>query len=153
MRDAPPPASPAPASPITVNIGVSQSGNWAASGAATISVSGYTVGTTSSASVNVADDDDAPEVRDDKTQLIAQATALQDKYAKLQSQSLSDRSLYLDITEAVKALNEQSSRLDVSWYAPILMRKAINSANGFGDIQAAQVLAQARDVLGIKALG
>ena len=83
-------ASPAPASPITVNIGVSQSGSWDATGAATVSVSGatatyaiatsddqvdeadgsvtatvqsgtgYTVGTASSASVNVADDDAPP---------------------------------------------------------------------------------------------
>ncbi len=78
---------------------------------------------------------------------------MQDKYAKQQSQSLNDRSLYLHITEVVKALNGQSSRLDVLWYAPILMRKAINSANEFGDTQAAQVLTQVRDALGIKALG
>ncbi len=78
---------------------------------------------------------------------------MQDKYAKLQSQSLSHRSLYLDITEVVKALNGESSRLDASWYAPILMRKAINSANEFGDTHAAQVLAQAGDILGINALG
>ena len=84
-------ASPAPDSAITVNIGVSQSGSWGATGAATVSVSGatatytiatgddqvdeadgsvtatvqsgagYTVGTASSASVNVADDD-VPEI-------------------------------------------------------------------------------------------
>ena len=83
-------ASPAPASPITVNIGVSQSGSWGATGAATVSVNsatttytittsddqvdeadgsvtatvqsgtGYTVGTASSASVAVADDDVPP---------------------------------------------------------------------------------------------
>ena len=83
-------ASPAPDSAITVNIGVSQSGNWGASGAATVSVNsatttytiatgddqvdeadgsvtatvqsgtGYTVGTTSTATVTVADDDDPP---------------------------------------------------------------------------------------------
>ena len=83
-------ANPAPASPITVNVGVSQSGAWGASGASTITVSGatatytiatsddqvdepngsvtatvqsgsgYTVGSASSASVNVADDDAAP---------------------------------------------------------------------------------------------
>ena len=83
-------ANPAPASPITVNIGVSQSGSWGATGASTVSVSGataaytiatsddnvdeadgsvtatvqsgsgYTVGTASSASVNVADDDAPP---------------------------------------------------------------------------------------------
>ncbi len=83
-------ASPAPASAITVNIGVSQSGSWGATGAATVSVSGatttytiatsddevdeadgsvtatvqagtgYTVGTASTASVTVADDDDPP---------------------------------------------------------------------------------------------
>ncbi len=83
-------ASPAPASAITVNIGVSESGDWDATGAATVSVSGstttytiatgddqvdeadgsvtatvqagsgYTVGTASTASVTVADDDDPP---------------------------------------------------------------------------------------------
>ena len=83
-------ASPAPASTITVNIGVSESGDWDATGAATVSVSGatatytiatsddqvdeadgsvtatvqsgpgYTVGTASTASVTVADDDDPP---------------------------------------------------------------------------------------------
>ena len=83
-------ASPAPASPITVNIGVSQSGSWGATGAATVSVSGatttytiatgddqvdeadgsvtatvqtgtgYTVGTASTATVTVADDDVPP---------------------------------------------------------------------------------------------
>ena len=83
-------ASPAPASPITVNIGVSQSGSWGASGAATVSVNsatttytiatsddqvdeadgsvtatvqagtGYTVGTASTATVTVADDDVPP---------------------------------------------------------------------------------------------
>ena len=45
-----------------------------------------------------------------------------------------------------------TSRLDASWYAPILMRKAISSANEFGGTHAAQVLAQARNVLGIKVL-
>ena len=80
-------ASPAPDSPITVNIGVTQDGDWGAAGAATVTVSGasttytittsddqtdeadgsvtatvkngtgYTVGTASSASVNVSDDD------------------------------------------------------------------------------------------------
>ena len=80
-------ASPAPASPIIVNIGVSETGSWSASGAATVSVSGastpytittaddqvdeadgsvtatvqsgagYTVGTAASATVSVADDD------------------------------------------------------------------------------------------------
>ena len=80
-------ASPAPASPITVNVGVSQTGDWDATGAATVSVNsattpytiatsddqvdeangsvtatvkagnGYTVGTTSTATVTVADDD------------------------------------------------------------------------------------------------
>ena len=85
-------ASPAPASPITVNVGVSQSGDFGATGAATVTVigatttytvstsdddadeadgsvtatvqagSGYTIGAASSASVNVADNDDpAPE--------------------------------------------------------------------------------------------
>ena len=84
-------ASPAPASPITVNIGVSQSGSWGATGAATVSVNsatttytiatgddqvdeadgsvtatvkagtGYTVGTASTATVTVADDD-VPEI-------------------------------------------------------------------------------------------
>ena len=83
-------ADPAPASPITVNIGVSENGDWGATGAATISVSGasttytiatsddqvdeadgsvtatveagsgYTLGSPSAASVNVADDDDPP---------------------------------------------------------------------------------------------
>ena len=83
-------ASPAPASPITVNVGVSETGDWDATGAATVSVNsatttytiatsddqvdeadgsvtatvqsgtGYTVGTASSASVNVADDDAPP---------------------------------------------------------------------------------------------
>ncbi len=83
-------ASPAPTSAITVNIGVSQSGSWGASGAATVSVNsatttytiatgddqvdeadgsvtatvqsdtGYTVGTASTATVTVADDDDPP---------------------------------------------------------------------------------------------
>ena len=83
-------ASPAPASPITVNIGVSETGDWSATGAATVSVSGatatytiatsndnvdeadgsvtatvqsgsgYTVGTTSTATVTVADDDVPP---------------------------------------------------------------------------------------------
>ncbi len=51
-------ANPAPKSPITVNIGVSQGGNWGASGAATVSVSGatttYTV-TTSDDQVNEPD--------------------------------------------------------------------------------------------------
>ncbi len=85
-------ANPAPARPTTVNIGVSQSGSWGASGASTVSVSGastsytittsddqvdetdgsvtatvqsgsgYTVGTAATASVNVADDDAAPVV-------------------------------------------------------------------------------------------
>ena len=83
-------ASPAPTSAITVNIGVSESGDWDATGAATLSVnsatttytiatgddqvdeadgsvtatvqagSGYTVGTASTATVTVADDDDPP---------------------------------------------------------------------------------------------
>ena len=83
-------ANPAPHSAITVNVGVSQSGSWGATGASTVSVSGasttytittgddqvdeadgsvtatvqsgtgYTVGLASSASVNVADDDDPP---------------------------------------------------------------------------------------------
>ncbi len=51
-------ASPAPDSPITVNVGVRQSGSWGASGAATVSVSGasttYTV-TTSDDQVDEAD--------------------------------------------------------------------------------------------------
>ena len=80
-------ASPAPTNAITVNIGVSQSGSWGASGAATVSVNsatttytiattnddadeadgsvtatvqsgnGYTVGTASTATVAVSDDD------------------------------------------------------------------------------------------------
>ena len=84
-------ANRAPASPITVNVGVSQSGDWGATGAATVSVSGapttytiattndkideadgsvtatvhsgrgYTVGTTSTATVAVSDDDDYSE--------------------------------------------------------------------------------------------
>ena len=84
-------ANRAPASPITVNVGVSQSGDWGATGAATVSVSGapttytiattndkideadgsvtatvhsgrgYTVGTPASATVAVADDDDYSE--------------------------------------------------------------------------------------------
>ena len=84
-------ASPAPASPITVNIGVSQTGSWGATGPATVSVSaatttytittsddnvdeangsvtatvqsgsGYTVGSPSSGTVAVSDDD-VPEV-------------------------------------------------------------------------------------------
>ncbi|MYC36761.1 MAG: hypothetical protein F4X66_07585 [Chloroflexi bacterium] len=83
-------ASPAPASAITVNIGVSENGSWGATGMATVTVSGasttytittgddqvdeadgsvtatvqsgtgYTVGSASSATVNVADDDDPP---------------------------------------------------------------------------------------------
>ena len=83
-------ANPAPASPITVNVGVTQSGSWGASGAATVTVSGatatytiatsddntdepdgsvtatvqsgsgYTIGTASSATVAVADDDAPP---------------------------------------------------------------------------------------------
>ena len=86
-------ASPAPASPITVKVGVSQNGDFGASGAATITVSGatttYTIATTDdnadeadgsvtatlkdgtgytvsstqgAATVDVADDDDAPVV-------------------------------------------------------------------------------------------
>ena len=85
-------ASPAPATPITVNVGVTESGSFGATGAATIAVSGaaatytvttsddnadepdgsvtatvqsgtgYTVGTASTATVNVADDDDPPVV-------------------------------------------------------------------------------------------
>ena len=84
-------ASPAPASPIAVNIGVSQTGSWGATGPATVSVSaatttyaittsddnvdeangsvtatvqsgsGYTVGSPSSGTVAVSDDD-VPEV-------------------------------------------------------------------------------------------
>jgi len=83
-------ASPTPASPITVNVGVTQNGDWGAAGAATVTVSGatttytittsddqtdeadgsvtatvqsgtgYTVGAASSATVVVADDDDPP---------------------------------------------------------------------------------------------
>ena len=83
-------ASPAPASPIAVNVGVSQDGDFGAAGAATVTVSGattaytittsddqvdeadgsvtatvksgtgYTVGAASAASVVVADDDDPP---------------------------------------------------------------------------------------------
>ncbi|MCZ0939453.1 MAG: hypothetical protein OXJ55_12500 [Caldilineaceae bacterium] len=83
-------ASPAPASPITVNIGVTEDGSWGAAGAATVTVSGptttytittsddqtdeadgsvtatvklgtgYTVGAVSAATVSVADDDDPP---------------------------------------------------------------------------------------------
>ena len=83
-------ANPAPASAITVNVGVSESGSWGATGATTVSVSGatttytittsddevdevdgsvtatvksgsgYTVGSAASASVNVADNDDPP---------------------------------------------------------------------------------------------
>ncbi len=85
-------ASPAPTSPITVNVGVSQSGDFGATGAATVSVSsatttytvttsgddvdepngdvtvtvqsgsGYTVGSTPMARVSVADDDATPIV-------------------------------------------------------------------------------------------
>ena len=84
-------ADPAPASPITVNVGVSQTGDWGATGAATVSVSGatttytitttddkidevhgsvtatvqagngYTVGAPASATVAVSDDDDYSE--------------------------------------------------------------------------------------------
>ena len=83
-------ANPAPASPITVNIGVSETGDWDATGAAKVSINsatttynivtngdqvdeadgsvtatvqsgnGYTVGNASSASVNVSDDDAPP---------------------------------------------------------------------------------------------
>ncbi len=85
-------ASPVPASPITVNVGVSESGSWGASGAATVSVSsttttytisttnddvdepngsvtatiqsgsGYTLGSASSATVAVSDNDVPPPV-------------------------------------------------------------------------------------------
>ena len=83
-------ADPAPASPITVNVGVTQDGSWDATGSATVTVSGatatytittsddsvdeadgsvtatvqtgsgYTIGTPASASVPVSDDDNPP---------------------------------------------------------------------------------------------
>ncbi|MYH71954.1 MAG: hypothetical protein F4153_05180, partial [Acidimicrobiia bacterium] len=88
-------ADPVPASPITVNVGVSEDGNWGAAGATTVTVSGasarytvttsddevdeadgsvtakvqsgtgYTVGTPSVGTVNVADDDDPPAGKGD----------------------------------------------------------------------------------------
>ena len=175
-------ANPAPASPITVNIGVSESGSWGANGASTVTVSGastsytiatsddnvdepngsvtaavqsgtgYDVGSPSSASVNVTDNDDAPEVRDERTQLIAQVTALHDKYAKLQHDSLTHWAFYGKIEEVLKALNGEPSTLDTDWFAPSFIRDAINTAKEFGDTHAAEVLAQARDFLGIKVL-
>ena len=175
-------ASPAPASPITVNIGVTESGSWGASGAATVSVSGasttytvsttnddvdesngsvtaavqsgngYTVGSPASAAVSVADNDDPPEVGDERTQLIAQVTALRDKYAELQHDSLTHWGFYGRIEEVVKALNGDPSRLDTEWFAPGFMRDAINTAKEFGDTHAAAVLAQARDFFGIPVL-
>lgn len=120
---------------------------------------GYAVGSPASAAVSVVDNDDAPEDPDPpvtdkptKAQLIAQATALQSKYETLQHESLTHRGLYLKIQEVVKALNGEPSRLDIEWYAPGFMRDAINTANQLGDTQAAEVLAQARDFLGIKVL-
>ena len=98
-------ASPVPASAITVNIGVSESGSWDATGAATVSVnsatttytiatsddqvdeadgsvtatvqsgSGYTVGAASTATVAVADDDDAPPPAAEITISIEDASA------------------------------------------------------------------------------
>ncbi len=175
-------ASPAPASPITVNIGVSESGSWGASGPTTVTVSGgtttytvstsdddvdepngsvtvrmqsgvgYSAGRPASAAVSVADNDDPPEVRAERTQLTAQVTALRDKYAKLQHNSLTHRGLYLRIEEVLKALKGQPSSLDTGWLAPSYMRGAINTATGFGDTQAAEALAEARDFLGIRVL-
>ncbi len=113
-------ASPAPASPITVNIGVSESGSFGATGAATVSVSGatatytiatsddnvdepngsvtatvqsdsgYTVGNVSSASVNVADDDD-PVLKNSVTISIEDASA---------SESASDLVFRVTLSEA-----------------------------------------------------
>ena len=175
-------ASPAPASPITVNIGVSESGSWGASGPTTVTVSGgtttytvstsdddvdepngsvtvrvqsgvgYSAGSPASAAVSVSDNDDPPEVRAERTQLTAQVTALRDKYAKLQHNSLTHRGLYLRIEEVLKALKGQPSSLDTGWLAPSYMRGAINTVTGFGDTQAAEVLAEARDFLGIRVL-
>ena len=168
-------------------MGVSESGSFGANGPTTVTVSGasttytvtttndnvdepngtvtatvqtgngYTVGTSSSASVTVADNDDPPvdpPVTDKptKAQIIAQATALRDKYQGLQHNSLTHRGLYLKTVEVVKALNGQSSRLDTAWYAPGFIRDAINTANQLGDTQAAKTLAQARDHLGIRVL-
>ena len=175
-------ASPAPASPITVNVGVTESGSFGASGASTVSVSGasttytvttsdddvdesngsitvrvqsgagYNVGSPASAAVSVADNDDPPEVRDERTQLTAQVTALRDKYAKLQHDSLTHWNFYQRVEEVLKALNGERSRLDTGWLAPSYMRNAINTATGFGDTQAAELLAEARDFLGITVL-
>ena len=52
----------------------------------------------------------------------------------------------------LKALKGEPSELDTGWLAPGYMRGAINTANGFGDTQAAEALAQARDFLGIRVL-
>ncbi len=95
-------AHPAPAAPITVNIVVSQDGDWGASGAATVTVSGasttyavstgdddsdetdgsvtatvqpgtgYTVGTPSAGTVNISDDDPAPVGNSDTLMVSAQ---------------------------------------------------------------------------------
>ena len=175
-------ANPAPASPITVNVGVTESGSFGASGASTVTVSGasttytvttsdddvdesngsitvrvqsgagYNVGRPASAAVSVADNDDPPEVGDERTQLTAQVTALRDKYAKLQHNSLTHRGLYQRVEEVLKALNGERSRLDTGWLAPSYMQGAIGTANGFGDTQAAELLAEARDFLGITVL-
>ncbi len=109
-------AIPAPTSPITVNVGVTETGDWGAtvgvSGATTSytvttsddqvdesnasvtatvqSGSGYTVGNASSASVNVADDDD-PVVEQSVTVSISDASA---------SESASDLVFRVTLSEA-----------------------------------------------------
>ena len=117
-------ADPAPASPITVNLLLSQTGGYGATGPASVSLSGtsasytvsvpdndldqadgsvtvtvqagtgYTVGAQSSRKVAVADNDDPPEVKDKRAQLITLVTELRDKYAQLQHDSLTHWSFY-----------------------------------------------------------
>ena len=178
-------ASPAPASPITVNIGVTESGSFGASGAATLAVSGaattytvttsdddadepdgsvtatvqagagYTVGTASTATVNVADDDDPPVVVDPTADLAARVEQLRDDYSAYADWATGTWHQYMVHYSSgeILALLNSDTPVTNSISNRALFFRAIRAAKGARDTDAAALFAEIRDHYNIKKIG
>ncbi len=178
-------ASPPPATPITVNVGVTESGSFGATGAATIAVSGaattytvttsddgvdepdgsvtatvqtgtgYTVGTASTATVAVADDDDPPVVVDPTADFVARVEQLRDDYsayADWASGSWHQYMVHYSSGEVLAVLNSDSPVTNTISNRALFFR-AIRAAKGARDTDAAALFGEIRDHYKIKRIG